>query len=440
MQFHKTTRSEPAHSGRYLSVQLQQHERNRRTPISGRLRCVLGVAVLALISGWGNLTALAAPRPLKVFVLIGQSNMQGHAHVRTLEHLDMDPVTAPILRTLRHESGELRVSEDVWISYLSSEGVRNGKLSAGFGANEEKIGPEWTFGVYLQQALEEPILLIKAAWGGKSLNTDFRPPSAGPYVFNERQLETFKKQGKDVKAIQSEKIEATGRYYRQTVDFVKKTLLNLKQVYPDYHPEQGYVLSGIVWFQGWNDMVDGGTYPKRGQPGGYDAYSEALAHFIRDIRRDLAAPIVPFVIGVLGVGGPVDLYQSAQQRYRGIHQSFRDAMAAPAHLAEFEGNVDAVLTERYWDLELTQLIARENEINQKIRQAQSEYKLTPEEKEVMRTRLRKEMFTPHERLVLERGVSNGEYHYLGSAKILTQIGKGFAEAMVDLLESSTIAN
>ena len=46
--------------------------------------------------------------------------------------------------------------------------------------------------------LNEPILIIKTAWGGKSLNTDFRPPSAGPYEFNESQLEGFKKQGKEI--------------------------------------------------------------------------------------------------------------------------------------------------------------------------------------------------------------------------------------------------
>jgi hypothetical protein len=34
--------------------------------------------------------------------------------------------------------------------------------------------------------------------------------------------------------------------------------------------------------------------------------------------------------------------------------------------------------------------------------------------------------------VLEKGVSNAEFHYLGSAKILGGIGKGLAEAMADL--------
>ena len=42
-----------------------------------------------------------------------------------------------------------------------------------------KIGPEFTFGLTMDRALDEPVLIIKTAWGGKSLYYDFRPPSAG---------------------------------------------------------------------------------------------------------------------------------------------------------------------------------------------------------------------------------------------------------------------
>jgi hypothetical protein len=36
--------------------------------------------------------------------------------------------------------------------------------------------------------------------------------------------------------------------------------------------------------------------------------SELLSHFIRDVRHDLDAPKLPFVIGVMGVGGLKDEY------------------------------------------------------------------------------------------------------------------------------------
>ena len=143
---------------------------------------LLVTACLILLTGNGQ---VAAQKPLKVFILVGQSNMQGHAKVGTFEHIGMDPQTAPLLNEMQLEDGTPRICENVWISYLSSTGEKRGQLTAGFGADENKIGPELTFGIYTQKRVDEPILVIKTAWGGKSLNTDFRPPSAGPYEFNE---------------------------------------------------------------------------------------------------------------------------------------------------------------------------------------------------------------------------------------------------------------
>ena len=54
---------------------------------------------------------------------------------------------------------------------------------------------------------------------------------------------------------------------------VKHVLADLKRVCPDYDEKAGYDLRGFVWFQGWNDMVDRGTYPQRDKPGGYAEYS-----------------------------------------------------------------------------------------------------------------------------------------------------------------------
>ncbi|MDP6448385.1 MAG: sialate O-acetylesterase, partial [Pirellulaceae bacterium] len=181
----------------------------------------------------------------------------------------------------------------------------------------------------MQKHIGEPILLIKTSWGGKSLNTDFRPPSAGPYQFNEKQIENFKKRGKDVADERRKRAERTGVFYRLMLDHVRKVLDDIKRVYPAYDVKAGYELAGFVWFQGWNDMVDSGTYPTRGQLGSYDAYSKNLAHFIRDVRRDLEAPKLPFVIGVMGAGGPIAKYTPDQMRYAGIHGEFRKAMAAP---------------------------------------------------------------------------------------------------------------
>ena len=398
--------------------------------LSASARCFARSIILSLgFAVVGLASAAAASKPLKVFILAGQSNMQGHAKVSTFEHIGMDPATKPMLAEMLGADGKPKVCERVWISSIGcADAEQTGKLTAGFGSTTEKIGPEFTFGIYMEKFTDAPILLIKTSWGGKSLNTDFRSPSAGPYVFNETQLAAFQKQNKDVAAMKAEKAKATGVSYRLMVEHVKMVLGDIKRLVPGYDAAQGYELAGFAWFQGWNDMVDGSTYPQRDKPGGYDAYSTAMAHFIRDVRQDLNAPKLPFVIGVLGVGGPTSEYLPDQMRYKATHQNFRDAMAAPAKLPEFKGNVAAVLAEKYWDRELTAAKAKENEIKQRAKEGN----LKPAEEKAALEKLRAEGLTERERLVIEKGISNLEVHYLGSAKILGGLGKGLAEAMAEL--------
>ncbi len=389
--------------------------------------CLLSILFIAPIT----VQAADAAKPLKVYILCGQSNMQGHAHTRTFEHIGMDPKTVPLLNAMQDENGKPRVHEDVWISSIgSSEAEKIGQLTVGYGADQRgpKIGPELTFGIYMQKLVGEPILIIKTAWGGKSIHTDFRSPSAGPYQFNENQLAQFEKQKKNVDEIKAERAKATGHYYRLMIQHVRKVLADIPRVYPGYDKDSGYELAGFVWFQGWNDMVDRGVYPNRDKAGGYDNYSKVLTHFIRDVRKDLSVPRLPFVIGVMGAGGKIANYTPNQKRYSTIHQNFRDAMAAPAKLPEFKDNVTAVLTENYWDNELHQLRQRDSEINARVKQLEKDGKITRKEAGEEKKKLRTEEFTKREVKILDTATSNFEFHYLGCAKIIAQIGKGFAEA------------
>lgn len=311
----------------------------------------------------------SAKTPLKVFILAGQSNMEGHAEIRTFDYIGKDPATAPLLKEMRNPDGTPRECDKVWMSYLtgpydgSANGEGLGKLTAGFGERgnnptrlSNKIGPEFTFGIYMEKELKEPILIIKTAWGGRSLNTEFRPPSAGPYKLPKATQDLWDKhpQGahgvpkmEDRKKWQDDKDAASGVFYRMMVEHVKKVLADPGRVCPEYDPEQGYELAGFVWLQGFNDLVDGQTYPN----GDYDEYSRLLAHFIRDVRKDLAAPEMPFVIGVLGVDGERNV-------------NFRKAMAAPAAMPEFKGNVVAVDTAPFWDRDIEAAEPKQHEYNE----------------------------------------------------------------------------
>ena len=383
---------------------------------------------------------LLSGAPLKVFILSGQSNMEGHAKISSFDHVGMDPKTAPILKEMRNEDGTSKILDRVWISYRTGAeempaGV--GKLTSGFGSRKDptmdggKIGPEFTFGIYMEKFLDEPILIIKTAWGGKSIHTDFRSPSAGPFVFGDDQLEKFKSQGKDLDEIKAAKAAETGKYYRLMMNHVKEVLKDPKKVHPGYDAKEGFELAGFVWFQGWNDMVAGDVYPERGKPGGYDEYSKVLAHFIRDVRKDLNAPELPFVIGVMGAGGPTDQYGPSQRRYQGVHESFRQAMAAPAKMPEFKGTVSAVFTEKYWDPELDEVAEKKNKVNAKAKELKASGLSPAEQKEALE-KLSDETLTARDQELL-KGITNADYHYKGSAKVMAQIGKGFAEAIDAIL-------
>lgn len=393
------------------------------------------------------LNAAAQAKKLKIFILAGQSNMEGHAKIETFDYLGDDPATAPLLEQMRGPDGQPRVCDNVWISIFTGSGTNNaegfGKLTAGYGSRPipaqdgGKIGPEFSFGLTMGAALDEPVLLIKTAWGGKSLHTDFRPPSAGPYQLNDYQKKLYYGPPghgvpKDMDQWLAEKKRETGHYYRLMLEHVEKVLADPKRVVPGYDAAQGYELAGFVWLQGWNDMVDGHTYPAHGKPGRFDLYSEWLAHFIRDVRQDLNAPKLPFVIGVMGVGGANADKETVE---------FRKAMAAPASLPEFKGNVTAVETAPFWSEELGAIDRKRDQVRQ-LRyyldskhkdHANADGKMTEEQKREFMKQYEADLITPAEAALWKRGASHAGYHYLGCAKTFALMGQAFAEAMLRMM-------
>jgi Carbohydrate esterase, sialic acid-specific acetylesterase len=389
--------------------------------------------------------ALAADKkPLKVYILAGQSNMEGHAKVETFDYIGDDPATAPLLKMMRGADGKPAVCDGAWISYFTGSGDDNGegtgKLTAGFGSRQDpakdggKIGPEFTFGLAMDAAHEEPVLLIKTAWGGKSLHTDFRPPGAGPYQLNDYQKKLYYGPPghgvpEDMEKWLAEKKKDTGHSYRLMMGHVKRVLADPKRVVPGYDAEAGYEIAGFVWLQGFNDMVDGHVYPDHGKPGRFDLYSTWLAQFIRDVRKDVGAPRMPFVIGVMGVGGP-DADADTKE--------FRKAMAAPAAMPEFKGNVFAVETAPFWPGELDAIDRKHAEVGQMRYFLDSKHKdhanadgtMTDEQKSEYLRKFEAELISPAEVALWNRGASNAGYHYLGCAKTFALMGRGFADALL----------
>ncbi len=387
-----------------------------------------------LLVWFGLAAAVASAKPLQVYILVGQSNMEGHAKVETIDYIGEDPATAPLLKRMLGPDGKPAAAKNVWISYYTGIGEKNGEgfgpLTTGYGSRQDptkdggKIGPEYTFGLAMERAGKGPVLLIKAAWGGKSLSYDFRSPSAGPYLRTARDLETDKNP-----------LANAGHYYRLMLAHAKQVLANPGRVCPAYDPKEGYELAGFIWLQGFNDMVDGNLYPRRpkGEAGQrYAPYSNYLSAFIRDVRKDLGAPKLPFVIGVMGVGGKDPGSED--------NLAFREAMAAPASLPEFKGNVIAVRTAPFWDERLGAIQDKKEKVRQMAfelknkgkRSANADGKMTEAQQKAYLKDYEAKLITPEEAAMLKRGASNAGYHYLGCAKTFALMGEAFAEANLQM--------
>ena len=154
----------------------------------------------SLIALFSLLLAVSAQAKLKVFILAGQSNMQGAGQVNinpkshtkgkgSLEYLMKDPKTAAKFAHLKNKKGAWVTRKDVRIRYDD----RQDGLRPGFGARNTTIGPELGFGTIVGDAIKEPVLLIKTCWGGKSIMVDFRPPSSGmpPKIMMEKMLKHY---------------------------------------------------------------------------------------------------------------------------------------------------------------------------------------------------------------------------------------------------------
>jgi alpha-galactosidase len=285
------------------------------------------IPVLLLVTLIASHAATAAAKPVRIFILAGQSNMEGAGQIQadpkrnggkgSLEFLVKDAASAKHFAPLVDAAGQWRTRDDVWISCLD----RKGPLTVGYGARKGvTIGPELGFGWVMGDALAEPVLLIKCAWGGKSLAVDFRPPSAGklPYSLGEKADAAI---AKDPAII--------GKYYRETLALTKAALANVKNLVPG--SDGKYALAGFGWHQGWNDRINDKFNAE---------YEANLTHFIRDIRKDLGAPALPFVIAETGMTGPDEKHPRAL--------ALMKAQAAVAERAEFKGNVAFVSTKAFW--------------------------------------------------------------------------------------------
>lgn len=250
---------------------------------------------------------------VKVFVLAGQSNMDGRGPVDGLEELTQDPNLVELVAHWKQPDGSWRVRDDIWVK----DGPKTGPLTVGFGEKPNEFGPELGFGWIVAEAVDDPILIVKCCMGPMALGREGRPPNSGG---------------------------ETGQFYLAMVAEVQSVLDTLPDYIPGYQ-DQGYDLAGFVWFQGWNDTLKDDLRTE---------YQTNLANLIRDLRHAWDAPHMKIVIGESGFGG-----ENPSER----DQEIRRAQQAVAALPEFQGTIRCVETAAFvkTDLPLAFLYGRDAE-------------------------------------------------------------------------------
>lgn len=231
-------------------------------------------------AGLSEPVAAAEPsaKPVKIYVLSGQSNMTGRATLgdlkktpadqkATLVRYIMEPANVGKYKFLyegpeKNNAGWV-IRNDVFIT----TGDRHGGLTTNYGGfRNNGFGPELPIGHLLGDYHDEPVLLVKVAFGGCSLSKDMRPPSSGGI---------------------------TGEKYPLIVQAVKDAIGKLPEIVPASNKEAGYEIVGFFWNQGESDMIAEAAAE----------YETNLVNLINDLRKDLNAPAMKSVIAVTGFGG-----------------------------------------------------------------------------------------------------------------------------------------
>ena len=386
--------------------------------------------------------ASQSDKPVKVFILAGQSNMEGRGfpeplawqvtqdkfktrYTHFIKDGNFDAFNARVEETTDPENRRnaptylWSTRRDVWINYLG----RHGDLTVGYGAPRNGFGPEFNFGHVVGNHYDEQVLIIKTSWGGRALARGFLPPSSMESEEEyQRQTDAFNADVEEWNKAEPARIEAYnkrvteenrtrekkrplrkfkpretvsleqyraqfGKDYRNMVNEVHTCLAELKERFPGYRG-QGYEIAGFVWFQGWNDQ-----YNDR-----WLTYEKNLGNLIRDVRRELKAPGMSVVIGQMGHDG-------MKEDKKGSPRDFiKKAQAAVPESEEFRNNAVCVRTNQFWDMHADAIYRGPGGWS----------------KDVDRWR---------------RHGNDHPYHYYGSPWCFAQIGTAFGEAMVELRNS-----
>ena len=275
-----------------------------------------------------------AGKPIKVFILMGQSNMVGMGDLGpettkgTLAYLTKKEKKYPFLLDAENN---WTVRKDVY--YYDARVKKGGPLSP-TANNGRSIGPELGFGYVMGHHFDEPVLILKSCIGNRSLGWDLLPPGSKQFTYEGRTYAGYKDtpdswvEGQPKKEVKW----YAGKQYDDDMTNAKQALKTIAKWYPGYK-DQGYEIVGFVWWQGHKDT---GNAAHAGH------YEENLARLIENLRKDYDAPKAKFVLATIAFNG-------RKMTGNGLTVANAQlAIADPKKHPGFVGNVKAVEARDFW--------------------------------------------------------------------------------------------
>ncbi len=308
---------------------------------------VLGATIIALLGAASAVRAADDGRTYKVFIYAGQSNARGKAPNAIADAQLADPAIKDSVKDLYgslRKDGKWIVRDDVFFNWEEQNAGVHGPVTMGMGSY--RGGGDYMFASMMGDHFDEPVVISKSAFGGSTLFHDFRPPSAG--LPSEEVLQKQLTAAQDrVKALNKrdnkndplptmdDVKKQYGLLYRQVIADYKKLTENADKWFPQLKGRKPELV-GFVWFQGWND-----------QWGGADEYASNLKCFVKDMRKDLDAPNLRFVVVAMG--------QNGSKPAAAAMLTIRDAQMSMNDVPEFKGNVKAFRSDLLVDKEAERL-------------------------------------------------------------------------------------
>ncbi|MEQ2005534.1 MAG: sialate O-acetylesterase [Limisphaerales bacterium] len=296
-------------------------------------------------------------KPVRVFILLGQSNMVGLGKVKggdgSLEHAVKEKRKYPYLVD---DAG----------AWIERKDVRYARVMQGRGGGSMQrlnnewmtvktcntIGPEFGIAHPLGNAIEAPVLILKSCIGNRSLSWDLLPPGSERFEFVIKDKAGVEKKmvyagykdrpesweidpAKGLKTEPGPWVDKAGKpidwyagkQWDDDLSYAKTVLGELEKHYPG---AKSFEVAGFFFWQGEKDA---------GNPGHAARYEQNLVQFIKQVRKEFTAPRAPFVLATMG------------ESVKG--GSGNGALILNAHLAvdgtsgkytEFKGNVATIYT------------------------------------------------------------------------------------------------